>query len=317
MRSPTELQHGQRLARARLAAIGTATLWASAFVGVRVALPHYPPAHLALLRYLVAAGVLLVIAPLAGIRIPARRDLPGIFLTGLIGIAAYNVLLNTGQRTVTAGAASMIVNGVPVMTALLSAAFLGERMGARGWVGLAVSFTGTAIIASTAQGGFRFDRGAVLLLLAALSMSVYFVLQKPYLRRYSPLAMVAYAIWSGAICLLVFLPGLGATIAAASPGGTLAVVYLGVFPAAVAYVAWSYALSIMPAGRTASHLYLVPLLTLGIAWLWVREVPTLRTLVGGAVVMTGVLLVNARNRPAERAPARGHASGPSAGDTIH
>jgi drug/metabolite transporter (DMT)-like permease len=308
MRSRTE--HPARVphAKARLAVLVTAALWASAFVGVRVALPHYPPGHLALLRYLVAAGVLLVVAPLAGVRLPSRRDLPGIFLTGVVGIATYNVLLNTGQRSVTAAAASMIVNGVPVLTALLSATFLGERMGARGWLGLTVSFAGTAIIASTGQDGFHFERGAMLLLLAALAMSVYFVLQKPFLRRYSPLAMVTYAIWSGALCLLVFLPGLGTSVMTAPPGATLAVIYLGIFPAAVAYVAYSYALSVMPAGRTASFLYFVPVLTIVIAWLWLREAPALRTLLGGGVVMSGVLLVNARTR------ARGTTVRPTAPD---
>ena len=280
----------------------TAVLWASAFVGIRAALASYSPAHLALLRYLVAAAALLAIAPLARIRPPARRDLPGILLTGIIGIAAYNVLLNHGERTVTAGAASMIVNGVPVMTALLSATFLGERMGPRGWIGLAVSFVGSAIIATAGSEGVRIERGAILLLLAAAAMSVYFVLQKPYLRRYSPLEMVAYAIWGGALALLAFIPGLAAAVRSAPPSATIAVIYLGIFPAALAYVAYSYALSAMPAGRTASYLYLVPVFTIAIAWVWLREVPSVLTVAGGAIVMSGVAIVNARQRGASSAP---------------
>lgn len=281
---------------ARAAALLTATLWASAFVGIRAALEHYPPAHLALLRYLVAAATLLVIAPFAGIRRPAGRDLPGLLLLGSIGIAAYNILLNVGERTVTAGAASMIVNGVPVFTAVLSALFLRERLGALGWAGMAVSFTGATIIATSGQGGVRFERGAVLLILAAVALAVYSVLQKPYLRRYSPLAIAAYAIWGGALCLSAFAPGLVATVRSAPAEATLAVIYLGLFPAALAYTAYSYALSVMPAGRTASFLYLVPVLTLVIAWVWLREAPPMPTLIGGGVVMSGVALANARRR---------------------
>lgn len=285
---------------ASLAVLLAVLLWASSFVGIRAALGAYPPEHLALLRYVVASAVLLAIAPLARIRRPAWRDLPGAFLTGLIGIAVYNVALNHGERTVTAGAASMIINTVPVLTAALSTLFLRERLGRVGWVGLTVSLGGVALIAFTSGSGVRLDPGAGLLLIAALSMSVYFVLQKPYLGRYSPLEMVAYAIWSGTLCLLVFLPGLVTTIRDADAASTAAVVYLGVFPAAVAYVAYSYGLAAMPAGRTASFLYLVPVLTIAIAWLWLREVPPARALIGGVVVMGGVALVNAARASVRR-----------------
>lgn len=303
MPSPTESAGGpaerpaRALTTARTAVLVTVVLWASAFVGIRAALPHFPPAHLALLRYLIASVALVAAAPFVGVRVPSLRDLPVIALTGLVGIAAYNVLLNTGEQTVTAGAASMIVAGVPVMTAVLSAAFLGERMGPRGWLGLAVCFAGSAIIATAGQEELRFERGAVLLLLAALALSIYFVLQKPLLRRYSPLALVSYAIWGGTLYLLTFAPGLVSTVRTASTASTLAVVYLGIFPAAVAYVAYAYALAAMPAGRTASFLYLVPVVTVLIEWLWLRELPTMHTLLGGSVVMAGVLLVNARRRP--------------------
>jgi drug/metabolite transporter (DMT)-like permease len=108
--------------------------------------------------------------------------------------------------------------------------------------------------------------------------------------------MVAYAIWGGALALLPFLPGLPAAVRTAPPSATIAVLYLGIFPAALAYVAYSYALSAMPAGRTASFLYLVPVLTISIAWVWLREVPSVLTVVGGAIVMSGVAIVNARQR---------------------
>lgn len=291
-----------RLAYAQWAVVAAVALWASAFVGIRAALRAYSPEHLALLRYIVASGVLVAIAPVAGIRRPALRDLPGVFVTGLIGIAVYNIALNHGERTVTAGAASIIMNTVPVLTAAFSTLFLRERLGRVGWIGLIASFGGVALIALSGRTGLVFDPGAGLLLLAALAMTAYFILQKPYLARYSPLEMAAYAIWGGTLCLLVFLPGLVETIRAATPASTAAVVYLGVFPAAVAYVAYSYGLAEMPAGRTASFLYLVPVLTIGIAWFWLREIPPARALAGGVVAMSGVVLVNAGRAARRRGP---------------
>jgi len=77
---------------------------------------------------------------------------------------------------------------------------------------------------------------------------------------------------------------------------TLAIVYLGVFPAALAYVTWTYALSRAPASIAASFLYLSPVLATLIAWAWLREVPIPLSLAGGGLSLCGVILVNTRGR---------------------
>ncbi len=70
---------------------------------------------------------------------------------------------------------------------------------------------------------------------------------------------------------------------------------MGLFPGVVAYIAWSYVLSKMPASRAGSYLSLIPVAALFIAWLWLQEVPSLVALVGGIIVLCGVLLVNRQN----------------------
>jgi drug/metabolite transporter (DMT)-like permease len=77
---------------------------------------------------------------------------------------------------------------------------------------------------------------------------------------------------------------------------TIAVVYLGVFPSAIAYATWAYVLAQIPASRAATLLYLVPVLAIGAAWVWLSEVPTVMSLIGGAIVLSGVVLVNTRRR---------------------
>src|ERR1039458_3694747 len=85
-------------------------LWASAFAGIRAGLRAYAPANLAVLRFLVASTVLAVYAALAHFRRPRLRDLPGLILSGAIGITFYNLALNYGETRVTAGAASMLID---------------------------------------------------------------------------------------------------------------------------------------------------------------------------------------------------------------
>jgi drug/metabolite transporter (DMT)-like permease len=274
----------------------TVFFWASAFAGIRAGLQAYDPGHVALTRLLVASVVLLVYAVVTRMPLPEARDLPVVALGGFLAFTVYHAALNFGEVTVSAGPASLLVNTAPIFTALLATAFLGERLKVLGWVGMVVSFIGAAMIGLGEGGGFQIAPGAFIILVSAVSVSIYLVMQKPYLAKYGALNFTSYAIWAGTLFALVFLPGLPGAVREAPLETTLALVYLGLFPTAIAYVTYAYAFARLPASRGVSFLYLVPAVAFLIAWVWLGEVPSLLSAVGGVVVLTGVLIVNTRGR---------------------
>ena len=294
--------------RTWLAIAGVLLLWASAFAGIRAGLritptgrpgtDGYGPGELALLRFGTASAALAVYRLATRMRLPEPAELPRIALAGFLGISVYHVALNFGEVTVQAGAASLLISAGPVFTALLSALFLGERLTRIGWTGIFVAFAGVALIALSGGRGLRFTPGALLILLAAAAAAVFSILSKRALRRHAALEFTSYTIWAGTLPMLVFLPGLLRQAPQAALPATLAGAYLGLFPAAIAYVLWNYALARMPAGLLSSFLYLTPVIASLIAWVWLGEVPTPLTILGGAIAIAGVALVQTRGQRA-------------------
>ena len=280
----------------------TVVTWGSAFAGIRAGLAAYSPAHLALLRFSVASLALAAYAAATRMPLPKARDLPLVALLGFVGLTLYNLALNYGELTVTAATASLLIATTPVWMALLATLLYRERLRLLGWLGIGLAFVGVAIIALGGGQGVRLETRALAILAAALASCAYSLGQKRLLVRYNALQCTAWAIWAGTLFLLPFASGLPSQITHAPLEATLAVVYLGVVPAALGYVMWAYVLARLPAAAAGSFLYLVPATATLIAWLWLGEAPAAVTLLGGALVMGGVIVVNRWGRIEITAP---------------
>lgn len=273
------------------AALVTVVLWASAFVGIRAAGEDLSAGSLTLGRLLVGALALGVVVAVRREALPPRADLGRLALCGVLWFGAYNVALNAGERRVDAGTAAMLVNVGPVLIALLAGWLLREGFPRALVTGCAIAFAG-AIVIGLATRGRSTDAafGAVLCLLAAVTYAAGVVAQKPLLERTSGLQITFLACVVGAVVSLPFAGVLVSDVGAAGAGAIAWTVYLGVFPTAIGFTTWAFALSRTSAGRMGATTYLVPPLAVVLSWIVLGETPPALALLGGALCLAGVVV---------------------------
>ncbi|MDX0802288.1 EamA family transporter [Sinorhizobium medicae] len=279
-----------------LAVAGTVITWSFSFAAIGYALREVEPLPLAAIRFALAA--VFAIAWIAWRR--PRCFLPGDFfvlaISGLLGIATYNVLLNLGQATVSAGAAGFIVNTQPLFMVLLAVLCLKERFSRWSWIGTVLGFSGVALIASGQPGGLSFGTGSTLIMLAAACAAAYSILQRPLFARAEPLDVTALVIVAGALALTPWLSAGISQVMRARPDTWLMVMFLAIGPGIIGQSCWTYALKSFGAARAGQFLYLVPPFSVGLAWLLLGEIPQPNTVLGGALALAGVVIVNSWGR---------------------
>ncbi|WP_332634045.1 DMT family transporter [Halalkalibacter flavus] len=284
-------------------ALITIIIWGSTFAAIRASLHGgYEPGHLVLVRYLIASSLFILYAlwPGSKFRLPRKEDIIRILILGFIGISVYHIGVTFGEMTITAGEAGMLIGSAPIFTAIIAILVLKESLSSFGWIGLGVGFFGILLITLGSAGpSLTISTGAFLVLMAAIATSIFFVFQKKLLERYNPIELTAYFTWAGTIPFFIFSPGLFTSIQNATLEANLSALYVGIFPAAIAYVTWAIALSLGNASSVTSMMYLEPAVAVLVAWVWLKELPTTLSLIGGAIALLGVLIVNGLGRKRE------------------
>lgn len=272
-----------------------AVFWGSAAVAAKTVLQRMPPFVLAEIRWLIALGIILPLLVRSRERPLLDRNAA---LLGMTGLALFYLFYSYGLRRTTAASATLIGGGTPVVVALLSATFLGERIGARRRIGIMVSLVGVAAIvfAGDAIGGSR--TGNLLMVCSSLSWAVYIVLGRRVLASARPIAVLAGTALFG---MLFMLPPALAEIAQGQvhrlePRDLVLVLYLAVGPSALAYLLWGFGLARTEASQAAVYGQLMPLIGVVSAAVFLGETIGPIQLAGGAAIVAGVWLSTSARR---------------------
>jgi drug/metabolite transporter (DMT)-like permease len=271
------------------------------WVPAAVAVEFVPPFTIAALRFGIASLLLFAWARLAGRSLSPihRSDVPMIAGLAVTAVAGYNWLFLTGLTLAPASDGAIIVPGLaPVFTAIIAGAVLGERLGARGFAGLAVAAVGLLLVIgpSGETGGSRLLGDALFVAGAAL-WGVYSVLARRASERFDAVSTTLYGTALGTLILVPLAAAeSGAAAVVDAPLDALAGIgYLAVFGTVGAFVLLNLGVARIGAARASAFALLVPVVGVltSVVFLGDRIGPL--TVVGGAVVLAGLWLVEHRD----------------------
>ncbi|MBA4494182.1 DMT family transporter [Paenactinomyces guangxiensis] len=286
--------------------ITTMVFWGSAFVSSKVAIDSVPPSVAALIRFGLAALFMLLFLRTRRkeIRTVPRESWFGLAILGLLGVAVYNLLFFWGLAFSRASDGTMIIPTLsPAVTVLLAALFLKEKLGRKQVGGLCLALIGSLVFFSAIGLGevvnIRRMTGDLLFLAAAVCWSVYTLLGRKLLHKVDPMPATAYAMLFGSIALGFFAISDLSKVqwSGLSAGFWANQFYLALFPTVIAN--WFYYIGVKGIGapRAAVFMYFVPVSGLVLAGLILNDVPTPVQLIGSALMLLGVWLVNHRAAP--------------------
>lgn len=278
-----------------------AVVWGMNFSIVKFGLAEFGPLTFTVLRFGAASLLLLLAARAAGV--PAsidRRDRLRIAGLGLVGITLYNLLFMEGLTLTAASHSALLISLSPLFAALIQIMTGAERFSVRLASGLALASFGTALVIGRplTAGSTDFPAlvGDLLSLGAAVLWALYTITARPLLERYPALTVTAWSMAAGTLFLLpLALPELATqSWTALSPGSWAAFAFSTVISGSIAFSLWYQGVQRIGVTRTIVYHYLVPLVAVLFAALFLGERITLSQACGGAAIVCGVALVQKR-----------------------
>jgi len=238
----------------------------------------------------------IVLARYGRAAIPAREDLPRLFVCAMLGVAVNQGLFLLGLARSTPVNAALVMALIPVFTFGMAAAVGQERFSALRALGVAVALAGLLplLFASGLRSLGAYGLGNLLMVANAFCYSTFLVLAKPLTRRYPTLVILAWAYLFSLVGLVVFLPGQRLVPAPHAAAAWWGIAYIVIFPTILAYILNVFALARLRASTTAVYVYAQPLVTATAAWFVFGEHPTPAMVLAAVALFVGIWLVARR-----------------------
>ncbi|AST81245.1 TPA: DMT family transporter [Citrobacter farmeri] len=274
----------------------TVAIWSSAYVYTKVALLTFSATALGLLRCGVATLCLMTLLTFYRQLAVKWRHIPVFMLSGASGFSLYFIAFNTGSLSLNPTTASIIIALCPIISALLALVVFKEKLRTSQWLATLTAFSAVLFI-SLQEGSLLISQGIIWMLGAAALLALYNVIQRRMNRQISALQMTAYSFLFGTVMLLGYAPDALRELHDAPSGAIALVIYLGLFPGAVAYITWGKALSLAEnTGQVTNWMFLTPCLALLLEYVVTDSYPGKATLAGGTIILICLLCFLRKNK---------------------
>lgn len=268
----------------------TIIIWAMAYILTKIGLIYYSPLGLSVFRYVAASIFFMLVILVKKVPFPDIKDIPWFFALGATGFSIYVLTFNIGAQSVSVATSSIIIATTPIFTALIARMIFNEKISKIGWSGILIEFIGVIVICLW-EGIFSLNTGLLWILISAISFSIYNILQRKLVNKYTPIQTTTYSIFAGTIILLAFLPKVLPELKSSVWQANVSVIIMGIVCSGIAYLLWSKALSLADKTSDVSNfLFVSPLLTTIMGFFTLFEIPSIGTWVGGVIIFLGIIL---------------------------
>lgn len=271
------------------------TFWGANFNVGKYAVEHMGPIAVAAWRFgLAAVGMLALLLARQKIAWPSiKENLLTYVVMGAVGVFGFNACFFFGLKLTTPINGSLIMALNPMLTVLLSALILGEKITPRQIFGLSMSFAGVLIVVSNGSLAslikLGISVGDLVIFVGNLCWALYAVIGKRFLKKSTPLQTTTFSMIAGALMLaaLAGVRGEAVSLSSQLPGVVAAVVFMAFAGSILAYLWWNNAIAELGAARTAVFFDLVPITTMLISISFGARVEPMQ-LIGSSLVLVGV-----------------------------
>ena len=278
-----------------------AVFWSGAFICGRIVADQIEPFSVAALRFFFAAFLLGVVFIAAKWKIPrlSGRQILWILTLGFFSVFAYNALFFTGFKTVTASGGALIIAATPAVVAIGAAVFFRERLNLKKILGIAASLKGALLVisggnfAGVLTDGIGF--GELCFVGCVLCWTAYSLVGRRLVDEFSAPTMVLLSMTAGALMLFVpavFAEDLPSQIGGFNSAVWLSVLFMAVFSSVLAFIWYYQGIREIGATRASNFINLVPLSAAGLGYFLLDETLSPPQILGGALIVIGVWLVN-------------------------
>jgi len=283
-----------------LEALFTVIVWGASFIATKIAVGQISPIAVVFIRFAMGIPILLFAVILRKqFAFPKGNEWGYFALLGFLGISFHQWLQSNGLQTAQATTTAWIVSTSPAFIAILGWMVLKEKLNLLQSSGIVLAMIGVLAVVSkgdlsTLVGGKFGTTGDFLILISSVNWAVFSILSRRGLKNHPSTRMTFWVMTIGwLITAAAFFANKSYTeIPLLDTRGWMAMIFLGIFTTGLAYIAWFDALAQLPAAQTGAFLFVEPLTSMIVATVILNEQITLVSILGGAVILVGIWLVN-------------------------